>query len=186
MSGGSQATASEFSVLVSLGSNVRPEENLVAAVHQLAAVLPVYAASAVFRTRPVAERSMPDFLNAAVEIRTATSPGELKYGLFRELEWRLGRRRTEDRNAPRPVDLDIALHGDGVLDSEALGLTIPDPEILTRAHVALPLADLAPERRHPVTGETLSAIAARLLEAQPAGAIRRSERADLLRDLVAS
>ena len=69
----------------------------------------------------------------------------------------LGRLRTEDKNAPRTIDLDISLFGDQVL---ALGdRHIPDPDILGFAHVARPLADLAPEVRHPETGQTLAQIA---------------------------
>jgi 7,8-dihydro-6-hydroxymethylpterin-pyrophosphokinase len=71
----------------------------------------------------------------------------------------LGRIRTSDPNAPRTIDLDIALAGELVLADRKSGIDIPDPEILTRAHVALPLADLAPDAVHPVTGETLSEIA---------------------------
>ncbi len=129
---------------------------------------------------------MPDFLNAAVEIRARRSAAELKYGVFRELEWRLGRRRTADRNAPRPIDLDVALYGNCVVESEPLGLVIPDPEILTRAHVALPLADLAPERRHPVSGESLAANAERLRAGLPSATIRLSDRCDVLKELLAT
>lgn len=119
---------------------------------------------------------MPDFLNAAVEIVTYRSAAELKFGTLREIEWLLGRRRSRNRSAPRPIDLDLSLFGDEVIENEPLGLAIPDPEILTRPHVALPLADIAPHRRHPLSDEALSTIAARLLTTAPPGTVRPAER----------
>lgn len=160
------------SVLVSLGSNIEPKENLTAALEQMAAALDVRSASRVYLSRAVAERKVPDFLNAAVEVQTRFSPAELKYGVLRGIEAQLGRRRSADRNAPRPIDLDIALYGDKVIENEALGLRIPDPKILTRRHVVLPLADLSPARLHPLTGEPLSEIAVRLEAAAPEATLR--------------
>lgn len=172
-------------MLISLGSNIEPEVNLTAAVERVADVLQVVAASRVFVSAAVAEgpisRSMPEFLNAAVEIMTDLSAADLKYGVLRDVEAHLGRRRGSDRNAPRPIDLDIALYGDEVIESEPLGLQVPDPEILTRAHVAGPLADLAPERVHPVTGDSLSVIATRLGAVAEKGGIRPAARSGLIR-----
>ena len=106
-------------------------------------------------------RRRPAFLNAALEIRYNREAAELKHGILRPLEERLGRLRTDDRNAPRTLDMDISLFGQQVVHDLDAGLEIPDPEILTRAHVAIPLADLAPATLHPVSGLTLAEIAAR-------------------------
>ena len=103
---------------------------------------------------------MPAFLNAAIELRTRSGPRELKRAVLRRIEQHLGRVRGEDRNAPRTIDLDIAIFDDLVL--EEADLTVPDPEILTRAHVAVPLADVAPLMRHPVDGRRLREIGAAL------------------------
>lgn len=100
------------------------------------------------------------FLNAAARIETSLSPRDLKFGVLRPLEEKLGRRRSADRYAPRPIDLDIAIFGSLVVDEPDRGLVIPDPEIATCAHLALPLADLEPLFRHPVSGETLAQLAA--------------------------
>ena len=102
------------------------------------------------------------FLNAAIEVRCDLTPRELKYEVLRSVERELGRVRTANRNAPRTIDLDISLVGQQVFEDRVAGMEIPDPEILTQAHVAIPLADLAPERLHPITGERLREIAARL------------------------
>jgi 2-amino-4-hydroxy-6-hydroxymethyldihydropteridine diphosphokinase len=127
----------------------------------LAESVEVVGASRVFETDPVATRSMPQFLNAAVELVTDLEPGILKFEVLRPAEATLGRRRTRDRNAPRQIDLDVALYGDRVFVDSEVGLEIPDPGILEFAHVALPLADAAPLRRHPVSGRTMADIAAR-------------------------
>lgn len=163
------------SALVSFGSNIDPRRNLQAGFELLGDLCDVEATSRVFVTRAVGPRAMPDFHNAAAEIATRLSPAQLKFGVLREIEGRLGRNRIEDRNAPRSIDLDLSLFGDEVVENEPLGLWIPDPEILTRIHIALPLAEIAPKRRHPLSGETLSTIAQRLSAAAAPGEIRPAQ-----------
>ena len=143
-----------------MGSNIEPESHLVAAVELLAQRVPVRAVSSVFETMPAGGSSGPIFLNAAVEIRYDEDPRSLKYEILRPLEGELERIRSADRNAPRTIDLDISLFGSRVVEQP--GLQIPDPEIVSRAHVAVPLADLAPEFVHPVEGLTLAEIASGL------------------------
>ncbi len=149
-------------VLVVLGSNIEPEANLPAAARLLGERLTVEAASAVYRSAPVGSPGAPPFLNAAVAVVTDLDPGELKREVLRPIEAALGRVRGADRNAPRTIDLDLALYGRLVLRDPEHGLTLPDPSILEHAHVAVPLADLAPAFEHPTTGERLASIAARL------------------------
>lgn len=77
-------------------------------------------------------------------------------------------------NAPAliPIDLDLALYDDLVVDDPVLGLRLPDPAILVHRHAAQPLADLLPELRHPVDGRDLARIAADLAaEAPPPPAV---------------
>ena len=107
---------------------------------------------------------MPRFLNAAVRVTTALSPEDLKFEVIRPLERRLGRVRTADPNAPRTIDVDIAAVQGLVVDREDLRL--PDPEILTRAHLAPPAGgcraglpasgagDYAGRDRHPFSRRT--------------------------------
>lgn len=150
-----------FPVFLSLGSNVEPQRNLPRAVALLALRFRLRAVSRVWETEPVGAPGTPPFLNAAVLIATGLAPGALKHEVLRPLEARLGRVRAGDPYAPRTLDVDIALYDELILEAPPLELTIPDPEILTRAHVALPLADLSPRTRHPVTGEPLARIAER-------------------------
>ncbi len=119
-------------------------------------------ASRVYETEAVGVADAPRFLNAAVLLETSLTPAELKYGELRKVEAHLGRSRGPDRNAPRTIDIDIALYDCLVLEDADAGLRLPDPEILVHAYVACPLADLAPDLEHPVSGEPLANIAQRL------------------------
>ncbi len=176
------------SVLVSMGSNVDPERNLVEAVRRLAHEVEVVAASTVFESDavgPAGTAGTPPFHNAAVAVRSELSPAVLKYRVLRAVEAGLGRRRSADRNAPRPIDLDVGLYGDAILDCEPLAIVIPDPEILSAAHVAVPLADVEPDRVHPETGQTLAEIAAAVAARGLAGLVRPASDSGALRALLA-
>lgn len=147
---------------VCLGSNIRPATHLPLAVERLAERVEVVGSSRVYESAAKGRISAPPFLNAAVALLTDIGPLELKFDVLRPLEAALGRVRTDNPDEPRTIDLDLALFGDLVVDDSEAGLVLPEPEILTCAHVALPLADLAPRLAHPTSGETLAAIASRL------------------------
>jgi 2-amino-4-hydroxy-6-hydroxymethyldihydropteridine diphosphokinase len=148
---------------LSLGSNLDKEHNLPAAVGLLAAHGRVLAVSSVYETAPIGNPDDPSFFNAAVALETALQPAELKQQVLARIEQQLGRLRSADPNAPRTIDVDISLFDDAILD---LGKRhIPDPEIVRFPHIAVPLADLAPDFRHPETGETLAQIADRVTAA---------------------
>lgn len=156
-----------YPILITLGSNIEAEKNLPRAVAMLRQNhhLVVQAVSRVYETAPVDARGQVNtaqapFLNAAAWIDTDYyTPVALKFVILRFIETCLGRVRTADKYAPRPIDLDIALYGERVQQGI---VTLPDPDILTRAHVALPLADVAPDWMHPVAGRTLRDIAREL------------------------
>jgi 2-amino-4-hydroxy-6-hydroxymethyldihydropteridine diphosphokinase len=144
-------------VLVALGSNIDSERNLGEAVRRLASFCRLLAVSPAYETTPVGNTEQPNFLNAAALIETDLTAAELKVRVLQIIEGDLGRVRTEDKNAPRTIDLDIALFGHQVLDPGPR--RIPDPDILRYPHIAVPLADLAPTMRHPEDGRTLQEIA---------------------------
>jgi 2-amino-4-hydroxy-6-hydroxymethyldihydropteridine diphosphokinase len=153
-------------VAISLGSNINKEQNLPAAVSLLAATGIVVEVSPVYETIPAGLNDQPTFLNAAVLLETKQTPTMLKDGLLSHIERRLKRERQADRNAPRTIDLDIALYDNWIgsyTPSDNRPRYIPDPALLRFIHVALPVADLLPEMAHPETGERLRDIAARLL-----------------------
>ena len=153
-------------VFVTLGSNLEPHRNLPWAAGLLHDQVGVVATSRVFESTPLgpngSQLDQPGYLNAAVhvDVRQDVPPDVFKFRVLRAIEASMGRQRTEAKYAPRPIDLDIAIFGEVVDET----LDIPDPEIYTRAHVALPLADLAPDYKHPVSGQTLEAIARRFTD----------------------
>ena len=144
-------------VFVALGSNINSEHNLREAVRRLSLCCRLVAVSPVYETAPVGNTEQPNFLNAAVLIDTDLTAAELKARVLQVIEREMGRVRTEDKNAPRTIDLDIALFADQdhVFGSQVLY----DPDIFRYAHIAVPLASIAPQMRHPATGQTLQEIA---------------------------
>jgi len=142
---------------IAMGSNIDAADNLREATRLLAEQCALLDVSPVYETVPVGKLDQPNFLNAAALIETELSAAELKHEVLLGIECQLGRVRVADKNAPRTIDLDIALFNTEVLDVDARH--IPDPDILKYAHVAVPLADLAAQYRHPETGQTLREIA---------------------------
>ncbi len=153
-------------VVLSLGSNIDKERNLPAAVRLLRDAATVLAVSPVYETVPVAQEERPHFLNAAVLLLTEQTAAALKDGLLRDIERALGRERDADRNAPRTIDLDIALYDAAVFDyvpADGRPRHVPDPDLARYPHCSQPVADLLPDMPHPETGEPLGRLAARVL-----------------------
>jgi len=151
---------------LSLGSNIEPENNLPQAVALLGHFGRIKAASSVWQTAAVGFTEQPDFLNAAVLLETALSAEDFRLEAITQIENALGRVRTENKNGPRPIDIDIMLFNDDVL---TLGRRrIPDPELLERSFAAIPLAEIAPDYVHPEVNATLEEIALHLNSASEA------------------
>jgi len=145
-------------MFVLLGSNIQPRAHLARAVAELREAFEVVAESPVYRTAPVGDPDQDDFWNLAVEIDSELRPPEVQARL-RAIERQLGRRRDPARpSGPRTADLDLVLVPgvEGRFDR----LELPSPLLLREAFVAVPLADLAPQLPHPVTGVPLRSIAA--------------------------
>ena len=148
---------------ISLGSNIAPERNLREAVALLRGWTTVLATSPVYRAPPKGDTQQPAFLNMAVKAHTLRSPLDFKRRVIDRIEKQLKRQRNpRNVNAPRTIDLDITLWNDEVLEYGSKPWRIPDADISRYAHVAVPLAELAPDYAHPQTGETLRKIADRL------------------------
>lgn len=129
------------------------------AVRELDGALGVDRVSVAYQAEAIGSPGSPTFLNAAVAIRTSLPEGELKYAVLRPIEARLGRKRTSDPNAPRTIDIDIAMIGTEEVLDEGLRIRIPDPNIPRQAHLALPLRDLDPGLTHPAFGASLGDLA---------------------------
>ncbi|MDT8410706.1 MAG: 2-amino-4-hydroxy-6-hydroxymethyldihydropteridine diphosphokinase [Wenzhouxiangellaceae bacterium] len=139
-------------VYLGLGSNVDARRRLRAGVDALKARFGQLACSPVYQSTAVGFCG-DDFLNACCRVETDLEPEALKAWLT-ELEDRHGRRRDLPKFADRTLDIDILLFGDRV--GKFGKLELPRGEILKYAHVLKPLADLAPELKHPVTGKTFA------------------------------
>jgi 2-amino-4-hydroxy-6-hydroxymethyldihydropteridine diphosphokinase len=154
---------------VALGSNLGDRlSTLRAAVRRLgaapgvrvAAVSPVYEAAA---HTLAGQAPQPDFLNAVARLETGLEPAALLHVLL-EVEETLGRRRAE-RWAARPLDLDLLLYGDRVIEEP--GLHVPHPRLPERRFVLAPLADLAPDLPVPGAAATVGELLARCPDAAP-------------------
>jgi 2-amino-4-hydroxy-6-hydroxymethyldihydropteridine diphosphokinase len=133
---------------LSLGSNIEAESNLPKAIELLREVGKVVAVSSVWESKSVGFDG-PNFLNACVLFFTPLQPVELKEKIIRPIEAKLGRIRGEEKNAPRPIDIDILLFDNHPLNTE----------FWDYAFVIVPLAELIPDFVHPVSGEKLFRVA---------------------------
>ncbi len=154
-----------------LGSNVGdPAAHLRAALDLLGEHgVEVDAVSSTYRTEPVGEiLDQPDFLNAAVRIRTELEP-EALLDACKAVEARRGRSFDAPRHSPRPLDVDLLLLGDLELETERL--TLPHPQVSSRRFVLVPLLELDPQLTLP-DGTSLAAALAALPDGErvdPAG-----------------
>ncbi len=154
-------------VYLSLGSNLGDREaNLRRAIEALGELGRVTAVSSFYETEPVELLAQPWFLNCAVAVETELMPKQF-LARAQAIEQTLGRRRVKPKG-PRTIDVDILLFGNAVVDVPTL--TIPHPAMHERRFVLEPLAEIAPEVRHPVFKRTVR----ELRDALPAGqAVRR-------------
>ncbi len=141
---------------VAIGSNIEPEENIKKAIHLLTLETQVVGISTVYLTEPEGRPEQRPFYNLVIEVDTETPPREFKYRILRTIENNLGRIRTGDKYAPRTIDLDLILYDDLALQTTDLAL--PDPEILSRPFLALPLGELSPDLVLPGTDLTIKQI----------------------------
>lgn len=140
--------------LLSLGSNLEPEQHLRAAARELRAAFPGIMFSPVLRYAAVGFEG-PDFFNAAAMLDTLLTAPELSDWLH-ALEDRHGRRRDVPRFSSRTLDVDLVLYGDLICNGPGR-LRLPRPD-LVHAFVLEPLAMLAPDFIEPLSGQSLQAL----------------------------
>ncbi|MBN1553714.1 MAG: 2-amino-4-hydroxy-6-hydroxymethyldihydropteridine diphosphokinase [Phycisphaerae bacterium] len=121
----------------------------------------VWRISQFIKTQPVGgPEDQPPYLNAAAEIHTTLSPEEL-LAVLHEVESALGRDRSRElRWGPRTCDLDILLYGPEIIDQT--NLTIPHPRMHERRFVLEPLAQIAPNAKHPTREKTITELLSEL------------------------
>jgi 2-amino-4-hydroxy-6-hydroxymethyldihydropteridine diphosphokinase len=150
-------------VYLGLGANIgNREANLRTALRDLTRMARVEAVSSLYETDPIGSVPQPAFYNAACRIETGLEPESL-LRFLKSVEHEIGRRPSRPAGGPRPIDLDILLYEDRVLQSQ--DLTIPHPRLAERAFVLVPLAEIAPGVRHPMREQTIAELAAAVGEA---------------------
>jgi 2-amino-4-hydroxy-6-hydroxymethyldihydropteridine diphosphokinase len=141
-------------VYVSVGSNIDREHNIASALNTLAGEYGALEQSTIFETEAIGF-SGDLFLNLVVAFETSQSPQQVSAGL-RRIEDAHGRNREGGRFSSRSLDLDLLLYDELIVDEP--GLILPRPEMLEYAFVLRPLAELAADSRHPVTGQSYAAL----------------------------
>jgi 2-amino-4-hydroxy-6-hydroxymethyldihydropteridine diphosphokinase len=144
-------------VFVGIGSNVERERRVRDGLNELRTRFGVLRISPVYESAAVGFRGNP-FFNLVVNFDCMLSPHALIMELH-AVELLCGRRANAPRFAPRPLDLDLLLYGDLVIDET--GLQLPRADILQYGFALKPLADLAPDHRHPQLGQTYAELWAR-------------------------
>ena len=124
---------------VSVGSNIEPERHIEAALGLLMNRVPVTAVSMFYRTEPIGRPEQDPYLNGVFEIRTDLPACEVTSVILHPIETQLGRVRSEDRFAPRTLDLDLILYDN--LEISSPSLSIPHPDI-ERVFVLGPVLEL--------------------------------------------
>jgi 2-amino-4-hydroxy-6-hydroxymethyldihydropteridine diphosphokinase len=147
-------------IYLSLGSNVGDRETHLARARERlnSDGLRLLRASALYETEPRDVPDQPWFLNQVVEVESSLFPKQL-LERTQKIERALGRIPTRPKG-PRTIDIDILLYGDTILSTP--GLEIPHERLPDRRFVLEPLAELAPDLRHPRTGLTVSEMLARV------------------------
>ncbi|HEY3799642.1 MAG TPA: 2-amino-4-hydroxy-6-hydroxymethyldihydropteridine diphosphokinase [Caulobacteraceae bacterium] len=159
---GVRSAPPDEAIVLALGGNLAGDYPSVEALLEAVlfafprAGLRVVRRSGWWRSAAWPDPSQPAYLNGVTIVETVLAPEGLM-GAIRDLESQFGRTRTAV-NAARTLDLDLIAYGRRVID--APGLIVPHPRAAERRFVMGPLAEIAPDWRHPVSGETAAALAA--------------------------
>jgi 2-amino-4-hydroxy-6-hydroxymethyldihydropteridine diphosphokinase len=159
-------------IVIALGANLNsqagtPRETLLAALDKLEERnVYISALSPFYRSQAWPDPSDPEYVNAVATVATTLGPAQLLAEL-KQTETFFGRKRSE-RNAPRSLDLDIVDYDGRVESGDPM---LPHPRMGARAFVLVPLADIAPGWRHPVSGDTVEQMIAML--SGKSGGLRR-------------
>ncbi len=151
-----------LTVYLGLGSNMGDrEENLDRALDLLSQRMRLGKVSSIYDTDPVGNTNQPRFLNMVCQAFTRLAPEGL-LALAKGIESKMGRYGKSDD--PRPIDIDILLYDEEVVETPEL--VIPHPKMTERAFVLVPLAEIVPDLIHPVSGKTIKELRQAVQEVQ--------------------
>ncbi len=145
---------------IGIGSNIRPEKNIVKAVSLLSKKVSITDISTFYLTKPIDKPEQPLFYNGAARVETEDDPIKLKFDILREIEKKLGRIRSGDKSSSRTIDLDILVYDQIVINEDSMH--IPDPDIIERPFLALPLYELCADMMLPGLNRDIASIARNL------------------------
>lgn len=156
-------------IYAALGSNLGDRHNALRRALAAIAALPrtqLLAESPIYETPPMGPQDQGAYLNMAAMIDTNLDPEEL-IAAFQSIERDLGRAEPEHRRywGPREIDIDLLFYDDLIIDTPTLN--VPHPGLHQRWFVLKPLADLAPDLRHPVLGQTIARLLASIESQSP-------------------
>lgn len=152
-----ELTTAYIALGANLGDRERTLRSAIAALQQLGSV---DAVSSFYETAPVDVTEQPDFLNAVIVLRTTLPPEDLMAALLR-IEQQHGRNRSASvPKGPRTLDLDLLSYGDVVMETPML--TLPHPSLAERRFVLVPLMEIAPQWRQPVSRKTAAILLSEL------------------------
>jgi 2-amino-4-hydroxy-6-hydroxymethyldihydropteridine diphosphokinase len=156
-------------IFIALGANLptvdygTPILSLQAAIDRLCEIGQVLGQSRWYKSAPVPASDQPDFINGIISLETILTPEELLANIHR-IEHEFGRQRGI-KNEARVLDLDlIDYHGRVTVNKT---IELPHPRMQTRGFVLLPLRDIAPGWVHPVSGQTIDQLIAKLPANEP-------------------
>lgn len=157
-------------ILVALGANLptdsfgSPEKSIPEIINYIDSEdISVLSRAKLYKSAPVPVSNDPWFVNTVIQVDTKMSPYELMRALL-QIELKFGRNRATI-NAPRSIDLDLLDYKSLIIEQvekNKVDLTLPHPRMTSRAFVLLPLFEIAPMWKHPVTGKSISELIAAL------------------------
>lgn len=130
-------------VYIGVGSNISPKENIKKALIAIKTHVEVVKTSTFYITKPLYRHNQDNYLNGAWLITTDIAPEIIKVEVLEKIEKKLKRERSQDKYAPRTIDLDIILYGNKVIKNSVL--TIPDPDLYKRFFLIKPILELEPD-----------------------------------------